>query len=341
MKHLRVSTIVIVTAAVVIAGASMLRAQADAPGTEPPRPAPAAPARQAPDDGSGRAASSVDDLRGTAIMKASLRYSVLFAVPVNFWIASIFMWDWNESRSFRFANEGWFGQHTYAGGADKAAHLFAHYMVMRALYNFYDYTEDGRPVKWAYSVGMISFLSLSIEIGDAFSRKQNGFSYEDLLCGFAGIGIGIVLERFPAVDRFVSLSASYLPTSYMRRHPGLGPKLFLEDYSGWRFMVNLKLAGFLDSGVPLPEILRFVMIDFGYGSRGFMFTDHIEYHRLHLDRYAPRRRDLYIGVSLNMMEMVKAFFTDRESLACRALQQPFKYYHVPIGYRWPVPIGTR
>jgi hypothetical protein len=44
-------------------------------------------------------------------------------------------------------------------------------------------------------------------------------------------------------------------------------------------------------------------------------------------------------VSVNMMEVVKDFFTDKESFACRALQQPFKYYHVPVGVRHSFVVG--
>jgi hypothetical protein len=264
------------------------------------------------------------------IMKKSIRWSVLAVVPVNMFTVSALVWDWGRTTKFRFGNEGWFGRNTYAGGSDKMAHLYAHYLIMRVLYNVYDFTEDGGPLKWAFSAGITGGIALGIEIGDGFCKNQNGFSYADLTMGFLGLGIAALLEQFPAVDSFVSLSVGYIPTKYFRKHPQRLMWL-TDDYSGWKFMANIKLAGFRYLGLPMPEFLKYIQFDVGYYSTGFTKYD---YNWAEIERAFNRKgkeRNVYIGISLNFVEVVKDFFKDTNSLACRAVQQPVKYYHIPLG----------
>lgn len=267
--------------------------------------------------------------KGEEIMKKTIRYSVLLALPVNTYVVAMLTWDWGRTTKFRLSHEGWFEHNTYSGGADKVAHMFSHYMLMRALYNIYNYTEDGKPVKWAYAAGLTGFIALGIEIGDGFCKNQHGFSIADLTMGLTGIAIASLLELFPAVDAFVSLSAQYVPTKYFRKHPQR-LKWLMDDYSGWRFMANIKLAGFRYVGINIPEFMRYIEFDIGYRTKGFTKYD---YQYAELQRYVARgkERDIFIGISVNLTEFIKDFFTDKNSLACRALQQPFKYYHVPLG----------
>jgi hypothetical protein len=262
----------------------------------------------------------------------AIKKKAIVGIPVNTYAVSLVTWDWGKLTKFRLSHEGWFGKNTYAGGADKAAHLYSHYLIMRVLYNIYDHTEDGAPSKWAYSTGITAFLALGIEIGDGFSKNQNGFSFADLTMGFIGIGIASLLELFPSADAFVSLSAEYYPTRYFRKHPQR-LKWFLDDYSGWKFMANFKLAGFHYVGINLPDFLRYIMIDVGYFTINHMRFD---YRYAEIGRFFSRgskKREVFIGVSVNLMEVISAFFNDKESFACRALQQPFKYYHFPVGAR--------
>jgi hypothetical protein len=265
-----------------------------------------------------------------AIMKKAIRWSLLAAVPVNTFTVSALIWDWGVATKFRFGNEGWFGHNTYAGGSDKMAHLYAHYVIMRVLYNVYDFTENGGPLKWAFSAGITGGIALGIEIGDGFCKNQNGFSYADLTMGILGIGIAALLEQFPAVDSFVSLSVEYIPTKYFREHPQRLMWL-TDDYSGWKFMANIKLAGFRYVGLNVPEFMRYVQFDIGYYSTGYTKYD---YNWAEIERAFNKKgkeRNVYIGISLNIVEIVKDFFKDKDSFACRAVQQPFKYYHVPAG----------
>ncbi len=275
-------------------------------------------------------AQKAEKAKRDAIMKKSIRWSVLAAFPVNTFVVSALVWDWGKTTRFRLSREGWFAHNTYSGGSDKMAHMFSHYLIMRILYNVYDYTESGGPLKWAFSAGITGGIALGIELGDGFCKNQNGFSFADLSMGLIGIGMGALLEQFPAVDGFISLSAEYVPTKYFRKHPQRLQWL-LDDYSGWKFMANIKLAGFKYIGLPIPDFLRYIQFDIGYYSTGYTKYD---YNWAEIERTFNRKgkeRNVYIGISLNVVEVVKDFFTDRDSLACRAVQQPFKYYHIPAG----------
>ncbi|MBP7735854.1 MAG: DUF2279 domain-containing protein [Spirochaetes bacterium] len=264
------------------------------------------------------------------IKKSSIRYSILFGFPVNTYVVAMLTWDWGKTTKFRLSHEGWFGANTYSGGADKAAHMYSHYLLMRVFYNIFNYTESGKPIKWAYAAGLTGFLALGIEIGDGFCKNQHGFSVADLTMGFLGIGIASILELFPEVDAFVSLSAQYIPTKYFRKYPQR-LKWLMDDYSGWRFMANIKLAGFRYIGINVPEFMRYIQFDIGYYTKGYTKYD---YRYAEIQRTMTthgKTRNIYIGISVNLAEFIKDFFKDKDSLACRALQQPFKYYHVPLG----------
>ncbi len=98
-------------------------------------------------------------------------------------------------------------------------------------------------------------------------------------------------------------------------------------------MANIKLAGFRYVGVNVPDFMRYIMIDVGYYTRNFTRFD---YRYAEIGRAFGTRsmkREVFVGVSVNLAEFIRDFFTDKESLECRALQQPFKYYHIPLGWR--------
>ncbi len=259
--------------------------------------------------------------------KLILRYGVLVSVPLGTYLFAWLSWDWGDVRAnWKWANEGWFGRNTYAGGADKLGHLYSHYVMFRLMYAIFNYTEEGRYTKWIYAALLPSMLSVGIELGDAFSSEQNGFAYQDMICGFLGIGIGAIMERFPVVDSFFGISVEYFPSRYMRRNMNEILK-FVDDYSGWKFMVNFKLSGFRDMGFKMPAFVRYVMFDFGYYTRGFTKYDNEVGDN-------GRKRNIFIGFSINMAEVVDDLFPDKYKNVARYVKQPFNYVHIPLGYHY-------
>ncbi len=257
--------------------------------------------------------------------KKIIRYSTSIGIPALTYFFAIAAWGWGDRDSWKWADERWFQEDTYQGGFDKTAHVFSHYLVMRASYNIFNYTENGESSKWFYSIGLTSLIGLGIEVGDSHAG-ENGFCYQDLIADAVGITLGALLEAYPVADKFIGYSAEYIPTQYFRDRPG-EMWLFPDDYSGWKFMLNFKLAGFEYIGIKIPDFLRFVMIDVGFYARGYSKYDN-HYREMESKRY------WFIGVSVNMMEIINQMFDRKPSLENSALQQPFKYYHLPIGYKY-------
>lgn len=250
--------------------------------------------------------------------------AMFITVPTITVLYGLETWDWGERKSPRFAHEGFFGKHTDSGGADKAGHAYAHYVAFRIFHNYFDWSENGKRTKWFYSIATATFLGVFIEVGDAFTGKY-GFSYEDIVADMAGIGLGILLEYSPTIDSLIGYSWQYWPTSdYFDRY-GKNPLHMTSDYSGAKYILNFKLAGLKNLGLNIPNFLRYIQLDAGYYTRGY-----VQYNIF--DRFKEGKRYLYYGVSLNFMEVVKDFFEDPDSKASRVLQQPFKYYHIPAGY---------
>ncbi len=206
--------------------------------------------------------------------------------------------------------------------------MFTHYGAMRLSCSVFNYTERGSNMRFLYGALLTFLMGLSIEIGDAYSGY--GFAYHDIIFDSAGILIGGLLEAFPKVDAFISLSIEYWPSSFFRKHPRKLLLLF-DDFGGMIVMANIKFAGFKEVGINIPNFMRYIMIDVGYGVKGYTSYD----RRAAWDNYhlPMKSQNFYIGISINFMEIVKDFFKDQQSLACRATQQVFKYYHVPAGYK--------
>ena len=233
-------------------------------------------------------------------------------------------WGWGEN-DFKFGNEGWFGQETDSGGIDKVGHMWIHYALQRGFNNLFEWTLGNENEALLLSSFTAGGIGLAIELGDGTSSAW-GFAYQDLIADWTGVALGALLEAYPKADAFIGFTWEYWPTeTFLEESEGRKKAHVTSDYSGHKYMINFKLAGFTNLGWDMPEFLRYVSLDFGYYTRGY--TD---YEKLG----AEKTRTLYTGISLNMMEVVKDFFEpeNRESRLCKGLQQPFKYLHVPIGY---------
>ncbi|HEY1405982.1 MAG TPA: DUF2279 domain-containing protein [Spirochaetota bacterium] len=272
-----------------------------------------------------KAVSSTDDESA----KSVVRYSILGGtIPVIF-IFGVKAWDWQEDHSFYSEREHWFGQNTDFGGADKAGHFSAHYMLERSMYQVFDWTENGGSRKWVYSIGTSMAVGLFIEVGDGFSSHY-GFSYEDLVMDYLGILTGAVLDRFPVADGFIGVSARFVPTDgYKARFTRRNfVRLGLEsvnDYSGWTYMMNFKLAGFERIGVHLPLALRLIQFDLGYRTLGYSTYDKHQYAR-------PFKREIVYGISLNSAQLFDESISNesKHGGAYTTMHKFLEFYHVPV-----------
>ncbi len=267
---------------------------------------------------------------GETTSKTVLRYSILVGAPVITFLYGAKTWNWGDNHDFWFGEERWFQGDTGAGGADKIGHCFAHYAVSRMTYSFFSYTEQSRNTAVIYSGLTAALIGTMIEIGDGFTGRY-GFSYEDLVVDYVGIIIAMISDRFPIFDQFIGFTATYVPSKAFRRY-GDGTYLdFAGDYSGWKYMFNFKLGGFKYIGLDIPEFMRYVQFDIGYYTRQYTDYDHE-------NGDYDARRHWFFGISVNMREVARDLFSWNRKAQWLA-EQPFQYYHVPIGYQNDEPIG--
>ena len=193
-------------------------------------------------------------------------------------------WQDGFRGSFRTVSEGWFGQNTEYGGADKLGHAFFSYVGARLLTTAF--TLAGNEPQSAVTMGTLWSLGImtGVEVLDGFSKKYR-FSTEDAVMNVVGAAAGYLMERNPKLDALIDLRLHYNPSDNSNFNIG-------GDYSGQTYLLAVKA-----SGVPAlrsNDFLRYFELSVGYGTRGYEDPPDIE-----------RRRNLYFGITLNMSEVLR------------------------------------
>lgn len=220
-------------------------------------------------------------------------------------------WQDGFAGQFRTRKEGWLGQGTEYGGADKLGHSFFAYATARLMTRGFE--AAGNADERARRLGMWSVLGvmMGVEVLDGYSKKYR-FSGEDAVMNIAGVGLAYAMETMPALDRLVDYRLLYKPSPGSGYEPG-------GDYSGQTYLLVLKANGL----PPWREhpVMRYVEFAVGYGTRGYEDTP----------RTDPRR-DLYVGLSLNVSEVLaRTVFRgdDRSGRARRAADLLLEFAQVP------------
>ncbi len=135
------------------------------------------------------------------------------------------------------------------------------------------------------SVSLAAWTALGIftgvEVADGFSRRWR-FSPQDAAMNVAGAVLGVVLETHPELDEKFDFRVAYRPS----KDSGFNP---FGDYSGQKYLLVIKADGF--AALRQNRVLRYLEVGVGYGARGF-------------DPGGERRRDIYIGLSLNLSRLL-------------------------------------
>ncbi len=176
---------------------------------------------------------------------------------------SLKWWDEGMTSSARPKNEGWFGEGTYAGGADKLGHAFFTYTGTRLLARGFEVLGNDRPRSLRLSAWTSFGVLTAVEAVDSFSEKFR-FSYEDVVFNAAGTAVALLVEKYPAIDALVDFRLLYLPSDDARRKDEIDP---LGDYSGQTYLLAFKA-----DGVPrLRDIplVRYLELLVGYNARGY------------------------------------------------------------------------
>jgi hypothetical protein len=196
-----------------------------------------------------------------------------------------------SSETLQFRDEGWFGSHTYAGGADKIGHVWANYAVTRGVSGILEWGGYSKRTSLITATGLAIGFFVLAEIKDGYKPKY-GFSWNDVVSNVAGNSLGVAMELWPALDERFDFRIEYWPSEYfIREMKSQGPFDSAEDYTGQRFLVSYHLAS----------------IDRLRESRCLGWTEWLDvtlgYQALHYlpaaDPNDPVQR-LFAGVSLNL-----------------------------------------
>lgn len=195
-------------------------------------------------------------------------------------------WQDGFGGGFKSVNEGWFGQGTRYGGADKLGHAMFAYTGARLLTRAFEWA--GHDPSTALTLGLWTSVGtlMGVELIDGFSQKWR-FSREDALANLAGGALAYALERHPQLDALLDLRLQYSPSEGNRFDP-------FGDYSGQRYLLVLKA-----SGVPalrLHPLLKYLEFNVGYGTRQVDMGP---------SAVVPPTRHSYVGLALNLSEVLR------------------------------------
>jgi len=190
----------------------------------------------------------------------------------------ISQWDWFQ-HSPVMKEEGWFGEDTHAGGADKTGHFYMSYMLSELF--IWDFKRNGvkNPAPKAALAAMTAMTL--VEIGDATSSKY-GFSHEDLIADGLGVAASWLLASSPTWNDRINIRMEYWPSNgYNLKNDAV------SDYSGMKHLVALRGDGF-ESLNNTP--LRWLELQAGYYTRGFRS----------FDEQSSSSRHAYVGIGLSL-----------------------------------------
>ncbi len=190
-------------------------------------------------------------------------------------------WQAGFGGGFKTTNEGWFGRGTEYGGTDKLGHMYSNYASVRLLTPLFEAAGNSRESSVALAGWTTAGLFVGVEVLDGFSRRYR-FSPQDAVMNVLGAGLGVALELRPELDEKFDFRIAY------RRSPGSRFDPF-GDYSGQRYLLVTKADGF--EALRRHTAARYLELSLGYQARGF-------------EAGGERRRDLYLGVSLNLSRLL-------------------------------------
>jgi len=191
---------------------------------------------------------------------------------------------------FHFTQEGYFGRHTYVGGADKASHFVSYYGVARLMTGVYEAFDLPGESSYRLASATSILAGLATELGDGMNKY--GFSYEDFVIDTAGAASAWALAHHRLDDmigfRFGVVPAPESPEELEVNGTG-------KDYTREIYTADFKLAGLARRLDQRFGPARFLLVSLTYGVKGYP--------------YAPpelRERQVGLEVGLNVAELARA-----------------------------------
>lgn len=257
-------------------------------------------------------------LRNAAIIAGGA--AVIFGYGYHAW------WGDGFRSEFRGQSEGWFDRDTAFSGVDKLGHAFTGYAGVRGMSALFQAAgnspETSRRLAALSTWGVMS----AMEILDGFSHDYR-FSHEDFIANTVGVALGYWLDACPQWDDVLDFRLAYRPSKLSNFDPA-------GDYAGQRFFLVAKA-----DGVPgLRDVpgLRYLELAVGYGDPGADIPDEWNLHD-----WAQRRREVFVGISLNLSRVLAdAFYGGARSTTRtqRVAEGAFEVIQLPVmAYRaWDI-----
>jgi hypothetical protein len=208
------------------------------------------------------------------------------------------------------ADEGWFGEDTKYGGADKLGHVYSTYIISLGFASLYEYWGMEESDSMIYGPMSAWIFQAIMEVGDSFSETQ-GFAYEDVVMNTIGATFYYFREKYPELKNKLDMRMEYLPA--FRE----GDEDIFTQYNNKKYLLALKFSGFESMN---STILKYGELQVGYYTRGY---------KNHED-YSQKERTAYVGIGINVAEVLKSMGWLKTSKVFNYIQLPYTY--VPFGY---------
>ena len=256
-------------------------------------------------------------------------YGVLYGYTYMAWYFRA-----DDSPTLQFHDEGFFGVHTYAGGADKVGHAWGNYALVRGISGIMEWGGYSKKVSLVSATSATFAFFLMSEIKDGYA-KDYGFSWADMVANVTGESLGLLMEASPRLDRMFDFRLEYFPSKPFRESISKkGPFNSPEDYTGQRFLLAYHLAS-ID---PLRDSHYFGWSQYVDVAVGF----HAAHYKPEDTDSEPHTQELFVGVSLNLQRFVDNTFMPKRgerafpSTGARALHYTTEIVQVPYTL---VPVG--
>ncbi|NWK94791.1 DUF2279 domain-containing protein [Sphingobium lactosutens] len=214
----------------------------------------------------------------------------------------------DDTTSFHFKDEGWFGRNTNNLGIDKLTHAFNAYLFAEFLGARIARKTGDRAAAALPAAILSTGLQLYGEIWDGH-KSDSGFSYQDVVFNTAGAAFSVLRHNVPGLEEKLDFRLMVMPNSQVYSFKGK------RHYEQQHFLFSLELAGFQKLKT---SPLRFVELQVGYRGRNFLASDRAAGIR--------PRRDIFFGVALNIKEL---FFRNSRSRIGRAIGSGLNYFQLP------------
>jgi hypothetical protein len=243
---------------------------------------------------------------------------------------------------YKWGGDGWVGDETYAGGADKFGHAWATYSLARGgsellqQWGGYDRTTAN-----VVSTLASELLFTGVEVKDGFYYE---FSFSDLTGDTLGAVAAFAMTQWPRLDELFDYRVEYWPSlMYRRKVDGASPCPsggcskwnIAEDYSGETYLLAFHPSGIhslRDSRYGTAS--RFIDLAVGFGSRNYKPEATTPADML----AAPGKptQELFLGVTLNAQGLCDYLLEGHHSKAARVTRKVthgvFEVFNPPFTY---------